>query len=249
MQGAGRRGAARRPEGAERAGDDAPSSTTDPASTAVLAAHRAGWKAFEQALATANPADPALAATMVGRGTFTLHPKIVSMSAADGHGCRLRLQHRSARLCVHRKAGAAGHGGGERRGARNTRARRRSLEDLQADRDGWEMRAWLVIPVAGIAGADEARGDVGIAAGSADGIVIVKPGADGRKLFALGLGNVEHWEELEASDNPISLAVFGVGVLVDHRGENPDGLLSLADQAVHLPPGALKPATWVASWH
>ena len=78
-----------------------PSSTTDPASTAVLAAYRAGWRAFEQALAIANPADPALAATMVnpqlqgvkanlladqrqgmvGRGTFTLHPKIVSISA------------------------------------------------------------------------------------------------------------------------------------------------------------------------
>lgn len=67
----------------------------------MLAAYRAGWKAFEQALATANPADPALAATMVdpqlqgvkanlladqrqgmvGRGTFTLHPKILSISA------------------------------------------------------------------------------------------------------------------------------------------------------------------------
>ena len=78
-----------------------PSSTTDPAAAAVLAAYRAGWGAFEQALATANPADPALAATMVdpqlqgvkanlladqrqgmvGRGTFTLHPKIVSISA------------------------------------------------------------------------------------------------------------------------------------------------------------------------
>jgi hypothetical protein len=67
----------------------------------VLAAYRAGWKAFEQALATANPADPALAATMVdpqlqsvkanlladqvhgmvGRGTTTLHPNVVSISA------------------------------------------------------------------------------------------------------------------------------------------------------------------------
>ncbi|MHB1504647.1 MAG: hypothetical protein ACYCYD_11885 [Acidimicrobiales bacterium] len=76
-------------------------STTDPASTAVLAAYRAGWRAFEQALATANPEDPALAATMVdpqlqgvkanlladqrqgmvGRGTFTLHPKLVAISA------------------------------------------------------------------------------------------------------------------------------------------------------------------------
>lgn len=78
------------------------SSTTDPARAAVLAAYRAEWRAFEQALATANPADPALAATMVnpqlqgvkanlfadqrqgmvGRGTFTLHPKIVSLSGS-----------------------------------------------------------------------------------------------------------------------------------------------------------------------
>ncbi|MHB1548773.1 MAG: hypothetical protein ACYCX8_08560 [Acidimicrobiales bacterium] len=77
------------------------STTLDPTTTAVLAAYRAGWKAFEQALATANPADPALAATMVepqlqsvkanllsdqvhgmvGRGTTTLHPKVVSISA------------------------------------------------------------------------------------------------------------------------------------------------------------------------
>ncbi len=84
-----------------KAAKSTPSSTTDPATAAVLAAYRAGWRAFEQALATANPADPALAATMVdpqlqgvkanlladqrqgmvGRGTFTLHPKIVSISA------------------------------------------------------------------------------------------------------------------------------------------------------------------------
>lgn len=77
-------------------------STTDPAGSAVLAAYRAGWAAFEQALTTANPADPALAATMInpqlqgvkanlladqvhgmiGRGTFTLHPKVVSLSAS-----------------------------------------------------------------------------------------------------------------------------------------------------------------------
>ena len=48
-----------------KAAKSTPSPTTDPASTAVLAAYRAGWRAFEQALATANPADPALAATMV----------------------------------------------------------------------------------------------------------------------------------------------------------------------------------------
>ena len=76
-------------------------STTDPAGAAVLAAYRAAWSAFEQAAADANPEDPALAATMVdpqlqgvkanlladqrqgmvGRGTTTLHPKIVSISA------------------------------------------------------------------------------------------------------------------------------------------------------------------------
>ena len=79
-----------------------PTSSTSAEMAAVLAAYRAGWKAFEQALAIANPADPALAATMInpqlqgvkanllgdqvhgmiGRGTFTLHPKIVSLSAS-----------------------------------------------------------------------------------------------------------------------------------------------------------------------
>jgi hypothetical protein len=67
----------------------------------VLKAYRAGWAAFEGALSDANPEDPELAATMVapqligvranlvadqqqgmvGRGTFTLHPKIASLSA------------------------------------------------------------------------------------------------------------------------------------------------------------------------
>jgi hypothetical protein len=84
-----------------KADKSTPSSTTDPASTAVLAAYRAAWAAFEHAAADANPEDPALAATMVdpqlqgvkanlladqrqgivGRGTTTLHPKIVSISA------------------------------------------------------------------------------------------------------------------------------------------------------------------------
>ena len=78
-----------------------PSKSTDPTASAVLAAYRAGWKAFEQAAAAANPADPALAATMVdpqlqgvkanlladqrqgmvGRGDTSLHPKVVSISA------------------------------------------------------------------------------------------------------------------------------------------------------------------------
>jgi hypothetical protein len=67
----------------------------------VLSAYRAGWAAFEHALADANPSDPELAATMVdpqlqgvranlladrragmvGRGATTLHPKIIALSA------------------------------------------------------------------------------------------------------------------------------------------------------------------------
>ena len=77
------------------------STTLAPTSTAVLQAYRAGWAAFEQALADANPSDPELAATMVepqlrsvranlfadkkagmvARGTTTLHPKITALSA------------------------------------------------------------------------------------------------------------------------------------------------------------------------
>ena len=45
--------------------DSAPTTTTSPAATAVLQAYRAGWAAFEHALADANPADPELPATMV----------------------------------------------------------------------------------------------------------------------------------------------------------------------------------------
>jgi hypothetical protein len=75
--------------------------TLGPTSAAVLNAYRAGWAAFEHALADANPSDPELAATMVdpqlqgvranlladrkagmvGRGTTTLHPKIIALSA------------------------------------------------------------------------------------------------------------------------------------------------------------------------
>ena len=87
--------------------------TTTPASTsstmssspdsAVLDAYRAGWAAFEHALADANPEDPALPATMVdpqlqqvkanlladqrqgmvGRGTTILHPKVTALSATS----------------------------------------------------------------------------------------------------------------------------------------------------------------------
>ncbi len=69
----------------------------------MLAAYRAGWAAFEHALADANPEDPELSATMVdpelqqvkanlladqrqgmvGRGTTTLHPKVTALSAAS----------------------------------------------------------------------------------------------------------------------------------------------------------------------
>ena len=75
--------------------------TLAPTSAAVLSAYRAGWAAFEHALADANPSDPELAATMVdpqlqsvkanlfadkragmvARGTTTLHPKITALSA------------------------------------------------------------------------------------------------------------------------------------------------------------------------
>ncbi|MCU4185153.1 hypothetical protein K6U06_12335 [Acidiferrimicrobium sp. IK] len=78
------------------------STTLDPTSIAVLSAYRAASGAFEQALATANPADPALATTMVdpqlqsvkanlladqrqgivGRGSVTLHPKVVALSGS-----------------------------------------------------------------------------------------------------------------------------------------------------------------------
>jgi hypothetical protein len=79
------------------------SANTQSASSAVLAAYRAGWAAFEHALADANPEDPELPATMVdpelqqvkanlladqrqgmvGRGTFTLHPKVTALSATS----------------------------------------------------------------------------------------------------------------------------------------------------------------------
>lgn len=77
-------------------------STTDPTSAVVLQAYRAGWAAFEHALATANANDPGLPATMVdpqlqhvranlladlnagivGRGGFVLSPKVSSLSAS-----------------------------------------------------------------------------------------------------------------------------------------------------------------------
>jgi hypothetical protein len=75
--------------------------TTDPAAASVLAAYRAGWAAYEHALADADPEDPALSTTMVdpllqrvkanllgyqhdgivGRGAVELYPKVVSVSS------------------------------------------------------------------------------------------------------------------------------------------------------------------------
>ena len=77
------------------------STTATSAASAVLAAYRAGWAAFEHALAEADPEDPELPATMVdpqlqsvkanlladqrqgivGRGPTTLHPKVAAISA------------------------------------------------------------------------------------------------------------------------------------------------------------------------
>lgn len=77
------------------------STSTDPAGASVLAVYRAGWAAYEHALADANPEDPALAATMVdpllqrvranllgyqhdgivGRGAVELYPKVASVSS------------------------------------------------------------------------------------------------------------------------------------------------------------------------
>ena len=102
--GTGSPDASHSPSGAPR-----PTSTTRATSTsgggsdaAVIAAYRAGWSAYEAALANANAADPVLAATMVdpllqrvkanlyayqrqgivGRGPVVLYPKVVALSAS-----------------------------------------------------------------------------------------------------------------------------------------------------------------------
>jgi hypothetical protein len=81
----------------------AATTTLDPTAAAVLSAYRAGWAAFEQALSTADAADPALAATMVapmlqevrrnlvsdqvngivGRGGVQLHPRVAHVTATS----------------------------------------------------------------------------------------------------------------------------------------------------------------------
>ncbi|MGH3266396.1 MAG: hypothetical protein ACRDNS_30885, partial [Trebonia sp.] len=80
----------------------AATSTTASPSAAVLSAYRAGWAAFEHASATSNAFDPQLPATMVdpllqqvrrnlvgdqgagivARGTFTLHPRLKSITGS-----------------------------------------------------------------------------------------------------------------------------------------------------------------------
>ena len=77
------------------------STTTDSQASAVIAAYRAGWAAFEQAQKRANPDASALAATMANpllqlvrrnlvadqhdgiivRGSITLHPKLRMLTA------------------------------------------------------------------------------------------------------------------------------------------------------------------------
>ena len=73
--------------------------------------------------------------------------------------------------------------------------------------------------------------------GTTRGIVAVEPVADGRQLFAVGLGDIEDRHVLEATDDSIVVAVLGVGLLVDHRRQDPDRLLALADEAAQLVPG------------
>jgi hypothetical protein len=89
-----------RPSAGASTSTSRPVSSSDPPRAAVLAAYRAASQAFQQALATANPADPKLAETMVdpqlqsvranlvadqakgivGKGAVTLHPKLRSLS-------------------------------------------------------------------------------------------------------------------------------------------------------------------------
>ena len=87
--------------GSTVSGSTSTSNTESQRSAVVLQAYSAGWSAFEHALATANAYDSTLPATMVnpqlqhvranllgdsnsgvvGRGTFTLHPKVVSLTS------------------------------------------------------------------------------------------------------------------------------------------------------------------------
>ena len=82
----------------------APATTTlPPDTTAVLTAYRAEWASYEHALATANPLDPSLAATMVnpllhevignlvtyhqegivGQGSIQLYPRVATLGGTS----------------------------------------------------------------------------------------------------------------------------------------------------------------------
>jgi len=102
------------------------STTLGPTSSAVLAAYRASWSAFEHAAADANPTDPELATMVdpqlqevranlladqrqgiVGRGAFALHPKITALMATVVNCGRPCLQHRRADPSGDGQAGSA----------------------------------------------------------------------------------------------------------------------------------------------
>ena len=137
----------------------------------MLSAYRAGLVAFEHALADANPEDRLLPAEMVdpelqrvkadlladqqqgmvGRGTFTLHPKITAAVGDVSQGGRLRLKHGRVRVPGDGKARAAGDPAGERRGDLDPSAFGRDVEGLEADRDGRQVRARLLTSSASLA--------------------------------------------------------------------------------------------------
>jgi len=102
----------------------APTTTTVPSATtaAVLTAYRAGWAAYENALSTANPLDPALKATMVnpllhevignlvtdnqegivGKGPIQLDPHVSSLNASSATVLDCPY---SASLLIYKKTG------------------------------------------------------------------------------------------------------------------------------------------------
>lgn len=103
---------------------NAATTTSQPSAeeTAVLTAYRAGWAAYEHAVATANPADPALQATMVnpvlhqvignlvtynmegivGKGSIALDPHVVSI---DGTSATVVDCAYSSSFLVYKKTG------------------------------------------------------------------------------------------------------------------------------------------------
>ena len=82
---------------------------------------------------------------IVGRGTFTLHPKITALSATTATVVDCAYSTSELGLRSDRQAGPADHAAGERRGDLDAGAVGRDVEGLQADGDGREMRARLLI--------------------------------------------------------------------------------------------------------